>query len=55
MQALNEKLKFMGGTMKSFSKLLLSLEVPTFMVAWVTKFYRKSPKIRQARFPTSLM
>ena len=41
-QALNKKLKLMGGAMKYFLEKLLGHEIFSFMVPWATKFFLKN-------------
>ena len=40
-QALNKKLKLMGGAMKYFPEKLLGHEILSFVVSWATKFFLK--------------
>ena len=41
-QALNKKLKLMGGAMKYFLKKLLGHEIFRSMVSWATKYFLKN-------------
>ena len=41
-EALNKKLKLMGGAMKYFSKKLLGHETFRSMVSWATKYFLKN-------------
>ena len=41
-EALNKKLKLMGGAMKYFSKKLLGHEIFRSMVSWATKIFLKN-------------
>ena len=43
-QALNKKLKLMGGAMKYFPKKLLGHEIFRSMVPWATNFFKKISK-----------
>ena len=38
-QALNKKLKLMGGAMKFFTKKLLGHEIFSSMIPWATKYF----------------
>ena len=41
-QALNKKLKLVGGAMKFFTKKLLGYEIFSSMIPWVTKYFLKN-------------
>ena len=41
-RALNQKLKFMGGTIKNFEKKLLSDEIFSSLISWATNCLLKS-------------
>ena len=41
-QALNKKLKLMGGAMKFFTKKLLGHEIFSSMIPWATKYFLKN-------------
>ena len=41
-QALNKKLKLMGGVMKCFTKNLLGHEIFSSMILWATKYLFKN-------------
>ena len=54
-QALNKKLKLMGGAMKYFLKKLLGHEIFRSMFSWVMKFFRKKCKTLRPLPPIYLM
>ena len=41
-QALNKKLKFMGGAMNFFTKKLLGYEIYSSVIPWATKYFLKN-------------
>ena len=57
-QAINKKLKLLGGAMKFFTKKLLGYEIFSSMIPWVTKYFLKNllkPPTPTPTPPTYLM